>query len=123
MSCSLVSFDGPRCAARRPARDRRGAALIGFSLVALNPAFAATWAGFAAIASASGALTDLRASALPVALGAFGGIVLWFELVRRVAGAREAPLPARASLLLSRALGVALLGFASWLAAALLLNL
>ncbi len=93
-----------------------GAALLGFSLVALNPAFLVTWVGFAALVASVTPLSPGPLRAPAVALGAFAGIVGWFAtlfLLARRGGARIDP---RALNLLLRGAGVLLMLMGLWLA-------
>ncbi len=72
-----------------PSSRMRGA-LAGFTIVALNPTLLATWTAASATLLSSGLVSFVPSDALPFALGAFVGIVLWFvTLVRLVLRFRE----------------------------------
>jgi threonine/homoserine/homoserine lactone efflux protein len=98
------------------AAPRHGAALLGFSLVALNPAFLATWTGFAALLASLALLAPGPAVAPAVALGAFLGIVGWFATLLAFVRRGSARVSPRAMIGLLRIVGGALLLMGAWLA-------
>jgi threonine/homoserine/homoserine lactone efflux protein len=104
--------------ARAPSESRAGPALLGFSLVALNPGFVLTWASVAAALHTSGLL--VRPNEL--ALGVLAGIVAWFWLVMMLArklGERAGQQTMRRG---ARIVAVLLLLGAGWLAISAILG-
>jgi threonine/homoserine/homoserine lactone efflux protein len=98
------------------AAPRHGAALLGFSLVALNPAFLVTWTGFAALLASTALLSPGPVLAPAVALGAFLGVAGWFATLLALVGRRSAQVSPRVGIALLRICGGALLLMGAWLA-------
>jgi threonine/homoserine/homoserine lactone efflux protein len=100
-------------ALEKPARAAGFA--IGFSLVALNPAFLLTWSGIAAAAYTLGWL-DPRAGLAPyLAVGTFFGIVIWFACVAWLAEKNRERFRPESLQKITRGVGVLLVAMAAWL--------
>lgn len=93
-------------------------ALLGFSLVLVNPGFPLTWAAVIAALYSSGVPEVI---ALPFALGVFAGIVVWFALVLAVARRLGSGLDARRLAKATRVVAALLFAVAAWLLVSLLL--
>jgi threonine/homoserine/homoserine lactone efflux protein len=102
-------------AAASPQKWRHGAALLGFSLVALNPAFLITWAGFAALVASVFPLSPGPLLAPAVALGAFLGIVGWFATLLALVHRHSVRVSPRTVIMLLRCTGVLLILMGGWL--------
>ncbi|MBK7585464.1 MAG: LysE family transporter [Myxococcales bacterium] len=92
----------------------------GFMLVALNPAFLATWSAVAAVAYGNAWLSADARRVPWLALGSFAGIVLWFLLVATLAHRHRERFRAEVLEKMVRGLGVAILAIAAWLSFSLL---
>jgi threonine/homoserine/homoserine lactone efflux protein len=107
--------------ARRPALSplpverATGHALVGFSLVALNPGFPLAWAAVAAALYSSGVVAGGVASSLSLAIGVFAGIVVWFSLVIAIARRFGATMSDRAGRRLALLVALGLLASSIWL--------
>ena len=115
---TLLAWRPPEMSTRdEPVRDRlTGSLLLGFSITALNPTLIATWTAAAATLASTGLLRLTPDLALPFALAACAGIVVWFWLL--VAGVRRFKDRFRAETLskVVRVIGVALVGLGLWFA-------
>lgn len=102
-----------RASAARP--SRAGGFVLGFSLVALNPAFALTWSAVAGAVYSLGLLEPRAGRAPWLALGAFAGIVLWFALVAAIAEKYRERFAPESLKNISRGAGILFIALAAWL--------
>ncbi|MBX3131544.1 MAG: LysE family transporter [Polyangiaceae bacterium] len=92
-----------------------GHAALGFLLVALNPAFLATWSLLASALVSARLIEPASGAAPALAAGAFLGIVLWFALVASIAERQRARFDPRKVEVWVRWLGVLVILFGTWL--------
>jgi threonine/homoserine/homoserine lactone efflux protein len=103
---------------RRDRHERRGGAIAGFTLSALNPTLLVTWSAAVAFLYSKGLGKGLDTpswlAALLFGVSAGAGVAAWFgalvALMRRLQG----KLPERALTWTVRVLGVALVGLGAW---------
>lgn len=102
---------GASMARARPATARTGDspahAVVGFVFVATNPGFLVVWAGFASMLASFGRVGH----AVPTALGAVLGIVLWFLTLFAIVERARGRFSEGALSRVTRALGVVVIGF------------
>ena len=114
----LVALGASTFRARAPregetGRGRVGGVAIGFSLVALNPAFFLFWLSAWRFLHPRLAV---QPSPLPVALGAFAGIVGWFTLLAEVSRRAGARVEAQRLELARRAAAIGMIALGVWMA-------
>jgi threonine/homoserine/homoserine lactone efflux protein len=90
--------------------------LVGFSLVALNPAFLVTWVGFAAAIAGYPSLRAAMEHPAWLAAGAFVGIVGWFFVLLAIARRSESKVRPETLARVVRVLGFVLVLMGAWLA-------
>jgi threonine/homoserine/homoserine lactone efflux protein len=112
---AVVLAGARRPAPSPPAERSAGHALLGFSLVALNPGFPLAWAAVSAALYSSGLVAGGMASALLLALGVFAGIIGWFALVIAIARRFGAGMSERTGRRLSLLVALCLSGVSLWL--------
>src|SRR5262245_13323641 len=102
---------------RQKAEKPAGAAgfAIGFTLVALNPAFLLTWSAIAAAAYSLGWIEPRAGLAPFLAIGTFAGIVIWFFCVATVAERNRERFRPESLTKITRAVGALLVAMAAWL--------
>lgn len=85
--------------------------VLGFVLVATNPGFLVAWTGFAALLASHGLLHPHARSVMPTAVGAVLGIVAWFVTLYALVGRLRERFTERVRVVITRVLGVAMIGF------------
>lgn len=97
-----------------PEEGWRRSALLGFSITALNPTLVATWTAASATLAGTGWLVVTPLLALPFALAACAGIVVWFVLLVRLVRHYQGRFRPETLRRVLQGTGGALLGVGAW---------